>query len=132
MKFATAITTFAATALITTLISTFAPAVSHAVESAPRAGKVYCESNHGLYDAESEDGHYECAEPLAMGTACFSGPRASVIDLINADAFNWDEEWLEDAHFKGRDSIAYTFADGPNELREKVSMERCKPAFLKR
>ncbi len=119
--------TFAFTAAAFALVTTFLPQATLAAGP----GKVYCESNHQVYDAESDDGHYECAGALALGTACFTGPRASVIDLINGDTFNWDEEWLEGAHFKGRDSIAYTFADGPNELREKVSMERCEPDFVK-
>jgi hypothetical protein len=92
---------------------------------------IFCKTNAGkVISALSEDGRYECSYALAEGSACFTGPRAEVIDLINGDTFNWDEEWLAGAHFKGRDSIAYKWVDGPNEIEEKLSMNRCDDSFF--
>lgn len=93
---------------------------------------VYCRTEKGsVVSALSEDGHYDCAADLWWGGACFTGKRSAAIELINGDSFNWDEEWLEGAHYKGRDSIAYVTVDGPNEIREHRSMERCSEEFFK-
>jgi hypothetical protein len=92
---------------------------------------IFCKNNAGkVVSALSEDGHFDCAGDLRWGSACFTGKRAEAIDLINGDNFNWDEEWLENAHFMGKDSISYEFVDGPNELREKLSMDRCDSSFF--
>jgi hypothetical protein len=92
---------------------------------------VFCQDDSGkAVSALSDDGHFTCAADLRWGSACFTGPRAEVIDLINSDAFSWDEEWLGEAHFMGKDSIAYKFIDGPNELQEKLSMNRCDGSFF--
>lgn len=90
---------------------------------------IFCKTEAGkVTSALSEDGHFDCAGDLRWGTACFTGARAEAIDLINE--ISWDEEWLENAHFKGRDSISYEFVDGPNEQREKLSMDRCDDSFF--
>lgn len=92
---------------------------------------VFCKNDSGkVISALSEDGHFECAGALAQGDACFTGSRTEAIDLINGNSFNWDEEWLGEAHFKGKDSIAYKWIDGPNEMEEKLSMDRCDAAFF--
>lgn len=93
---------------------------------------VYCENNGRIYNAASEDGHFQCAGALAQGDACFTGKRSEVIELINNDTFNWDEEWLESAHYQGKDAIAYLFVDGPNELQDKVSINRCTADFFRK
>lgn len=93
---------------------------------------VYCESEGHIYNALSEEGHYKCAYSLMDNGACFTGQRSEVIALINQDSFNWDEEWLEGAHYKGQDEIAYLFVDGPNEFKDPVSMSRCTDSFFQR
>lgn len=108
-------------ALILTLL--FVPAFAQA------KANIFCKSDAGkVISALSEDGHFECAAALAQGYACFTGARAEAIDLINE--ISWDEEWLGEAHFKGKDSIAYKWIDGPNEVEEKLSMDRCDSAFF--
>ncbi|WII73720.1 hypothetical protein QJS83_07505 [Bdellovibrio sp. 22V] len=92
---------------------------------------VYCKENGKIYDAASEDGHFECAGALMMGSACFTGPRSAVLELFNDDVFNWDEEWLEEAYYHGPDAISYVFRDGPNEISEKVVINRCSTQFFK-
>jgi hypothetical protein len=87
---------------------------------------VFCKSGRKIYSALTEEGYFKCTESLLTdGTACFTGSRVEVITLINGDSFNWDEEWIEDAHFKGKDEISYMSVDGPNELKTKLSMKRC-------
>ncbi len=109
------------------LLFLFSP-VAFAAQSA-----VYCKSEGEIYNAGSEDGRYECAGALMLGEACFTGSRKDIIQLINVDGFfNWDEEWLEKAHFKGKDSIAYLYVDGVNETQKNLSMDRCTKAFFRR
>ncbi len=93
---------------------------------------VFCKAGitGAVYSATEGDGHFECNEALREGDACFTGKRKAVIKLINARAFDWDEEWLDEAHYSGRDAIAYTYVDGPNELQEKVTMKRCPADFF--
>jgi hypothetical protein len=92
---------------------------------------IFCKTDAGkVISALSEDGRYDCAAALRWSNACFTGPRAEVIAVINGDAFNWDEEWLDEAHFKGKDEVAYTFVDGPNGIEEHLSMSRCDDAFF--
>lgn len=94
---------------------------------------MYCKDGNGnATDAQSDDGFVECSAAFLNGEACFTGSRKEVIELINSDYFNWDEEWVAEAHFKGADSITYLYVDGPNETTEKLSMERCAPEFFKR
>lgn len=96
-------------------------------------GAVYCKERGRVVNAlAEEDAPAGCAGALMQGDACFTGSRAAVIELINDGAFNWDEEWLEKAHFKGADEIAYTFRDGPNELSDKLSLVRCPRGFFGR
>jgi hypothetical protein len=108
----------------------FALLVSLPVFAAQSA--VYCKSAGKIYNASSETGHDECSSALMQGDACFTGSREGVIRLINGNSFSWDEEWLEGAHFRGKDSISYLFVDGPNELKEKRSMDRCEDDFFRR
>jgi hypothetical protein len=90
---------------------------------------IYCKVNGKYVDTLSEDGHYNCASAFLDGTACYAGARADALklftDLQDTD-FNWDEEWIEDIHFKGKNEISYAFVDGPNELRVKRSLRPCK------
>jgi hypothetical protein len=113
------------------MVSCFLFASQASTGAAAPAGSVYCKTGGKIYIASSEDGHFSCSESFAFGEACFVGARKTVIDLINNDEFNWDEEWVESAHFMGRDSISYVFVDGPNELRESLSMNRCATSFFK-
>lgn len=102
------------------------------VASAQASGStIYCREGGKVWDAFSEDGHFECAGALAHGTACFVGRRAEIIERINNLEVSWDEEWLEGAHYRGRNAIAYIWADGPNELREPQSIERCTREFFR-
>lgn len=97
------------------------------------ADAIYCKENGKVVNAYVADDVPNCAAALMQGDACFAGRREAVIALINSDAFNWGgEEWLADAHFKGRDEIAYTWHDGPNELKEKLSLARCTPGFFRK
>ncbi len=96
------------------------------------ASGIFCKENGRVMTAYQKDEPAECAAALMEGSACFAGKRAEVIAMINNDLFNWDEEWLADAHFKGRDEIAYTWVDGPNELKEKLSLVRCPKGFFGR
>lgn len=92
---------------------------------------VFCKNDSGkVLSALSEDGHFGCAAALAQGEACFTGPRAEVIAVINGNAFNWDEEWIDEASYKGKGEIAYTFVDGPNGTEDRLSMSRCDSAFF--
>ena len=95
-------------------------------------GAVYCKEQGRVVNALVKDEVARCAGALMQGEACFTGSRAAVIELINDGAFNWDEEWLEKAHFKGQDEIAYTFRDGPNEQSEKLTLARCPRGFFGR
>jgi hypothetical protein len=97
------------------------------------ADAIYCRENGKVVNAYVQDDVPNCAAALMQGEACFTGRREAVIALINADSFNWGgQEWLADAHFKGRDEIAYTWHDGPNELKEKLSLARCTSGFFRR
>lgn len=99
------------------------------------AANVYCKiienGEMKIYNAAVNDGHYECADHLREGAACFTGSRGDVISLINSGSFDWDEEWLEGAHYKGFFEISYVYADGPNDLRMTLSMDRCSRNFFK-
>lgn len=89
-------------------------------------GTILCVSNGESFDAQSEEGHFECAAALTQGEgACFTGSASKVVDLINSDAFNWDEEWLEGARVKGNDKITYKWVDGPNEISDSLTLKRC-------
>ncbi|MEK7355247.1 MAG: hypothetical protein AAB250_02280 [Bdellovibrionota bacterium] len=90
---------------------------------------VWCKDEGQAIDAEGDYGQ-ACAEALAFGEACFTGKRSEVIATINAGKFDADEEWLENAKYKGRDAISYVWVDGPNELREKQTLPRCAPDFF--
>lgn len=93
---------------------------------------VYCRVDNKVWDANSEDGFGQCYFALtAYGDACFVGSRAEVIKMINADTFNWDENWLERANFKGSSEIFYVSADGPNEERFPMTMKRCTAEFFR-
>lgn len=92
---------------------------------------IFCKVSGKVISALSEDGHFDCAESLLTGTACFTGSRKAVIELINQDTFNWDEEWLARANYKGRDAISYSFIDGPNEWEERISIDRCTHSYFK-
>jgi hypothetical protein len=93
---------------------------------------IYCKVNGKITNAYSEDGRYDCAGALMEGTACYTGARKAIISDINSNAFNWDEEWLEGANFNGPSAISYYFVDGPNELRDKIVMDRCTDDFFKK
>ena len=99
------------------------------------AADVYCKivenGEMKIYNALVDDGRYECADNLREGAACFTGSRGDVISLINNGGFNWDEEWLEGAHYKGFFEVSYVYADGPNDLRTTLSMDRCSKNFFK-
>lgn len=92
---------------------------------------LFCQKDGEPLSALSDHGR-ECEGFLMDGNACFVGKRSALVNLINSGYFNWDEEWLEGAHYRGRDSIAYEFVDGPNELRQKISINRCDGAFFGR
>ncbi len=94
---------------------------------------VFCKAGKKVYNAMSEDGHFRCSESLLIdGNACFTGSRAEVIALINEGSFNWDEEWIEDAHFKGNNEISYMSVDGPNDLKSKLTLKRCSADIFKK
>lgn len=94
---------------------------------------VFCKSGRKIYSALSEDGHFKCSESILVdGSACFTGKREDVIELINKGSFNWDEEWIEDAHFKGKDEISYMSVDGPNDLKTKLTLKRCSAEIFKK
>lgn len=91
---------------------------------------VWCKDADGRpFDAMSDMG-WECGQALAFGEACFTGKRGEVIEIINRGEFDNDEEWLENAKYKGRDQISYEWVDGPNEVRHKYSMLRCTDEFF--
>lgn len=87
---------------------------------------ILCRLKGRMVSATTENGRQDCKENISMGEACFIGQRALAIRLLTSDIFNWDEEWIENAHFKGRDEISYEYVDGPNDLRLKHSMRRCR------
>ncbi|OFZ20515.1 MAG: hypothetical protein A2X94_10800 [Bdellovibrionales bacterium GWB1_55_8] len=86
---------------------------------------VFCKVEGQVVSATTEQGHYDCAESLAWGAACFTGSAAEVIRMINTGEFSWDEEYLDRARFAGPNSIAYTWVDGPNSIRKKMLIHRC-------
>lgn len=83
-----------------------------------------------ISNAITERGHYDCQEHLSQGAVCFVGSRSEAIQLLNSGKFNWDEEWIQNAHFKGITDIAYTYTDGPNGIQTKLSFGACTRAFL--
>ena len=89
----------------------------------------YCQVENRPVDVLSEQGHFDCLDAFAEGNICYVGPRAEALkvlkDLQDTD-FNWDEEWIEDIHFKGKNEISYDFVDGPNDLRSSLSMKPCR------
>lgn len=91
---------------------------------------IFCKVEGKVLDARSEEGHYECAEALAFGQACFTGDRWEVVEVINSGEFNWDEEWLEKADLFGKGSLSYVWSDGPNELKEQQILRRCSLKFF--
>jgi len=94
---------------------------------------IFCKTGRKIYSALSEEGHFKCTESLLTdGTACFTGKREDVIELINKGSFNWDEEWIEEAHFKGKDEISYMSVDGPNDLKTKLTLKRCSAEIFKK
>lgn len=105
------------------------------VSSRASAADIYCKvienGEMKIYNASVNEGHVECADHLREGAACFTGSRGDVISLINNGGFNWDEEWLEGAHYKGFFEVSYVYADGPNDLRMTLSMDRCSKNFFK-
>jgi hypothetical protein len=105
--------------------------MASSAQAAPRAN-IFCKVQGKVVSALSERGRYDCAASLVFGLACYRGPRAEVIRLLNSPHFNWDEEWIENARFMGRSEISYEFVDGPNELREKLSMGYCPSSFFSR
>lgn len=94
---------------------------------------VYCKVDGTIYNAQSEEGFGQCYIPLTgNGDACFTGSRSEIIQLINSNAFHWDEQWLERANYKGTNEVFYISADGPNEERFPMSMKRCTTDFFGR
>jgi hypothetical protein len=91
---------------------------------------IYCQESGKVWNALSEEGHFECAGALMQGEACFVGRRSEIIEHINNLEVSWDEEWLESAQYVGRNAIAYTWVDGPNELREDRLIQRCTAEFF--
>lgn len=93
---------------------------------------IYCKDSEGkVLDALDPSQGWECEESLVFGGACFTGKRAEVITLLNEEGnFGSDENWIENAKYKGRDSISYEWVDGPNELRDKKSIDRCTDEFF--
>lgn len=93
-------------------------------------GNVFCRVKKKVLSALSEEGREMCAGDLMVGKACFTGSRSQVIGYINNGTFNWDEEWLENAHFQGTTEISYEFVDGPNDVREKLTLLPCGNEFF--
>lgn len=93
---------------------------------------IWCKDEGQVVDAQDENHGWQCTSAFAFGEACFTGKRSEVIEVINSELFNGDEEWLENAKYKGRDEIAYEWVDGPNELREKKTLVRCSADFFKK
>lgn len=97
---------------------------------------IYCKYTadefYVVYDASTDEGNQECAPHLMQSAACFTGSRSEVIDLINeTDTFNWDEEWLGEAKYKGKNEISYKWIDGPNDVKETQTLVRCTKEFFK-
>lgn len=86
---------------------------------------IYCKSNGKIYNAASKEGHVECNESFGFGHVCFTGDRDEVISMINNRQFDWDEEWLKNAHYIGENQISYMYVDGPNNFMDKKIISRC-------
>ena len=95
---------------------------------------IYCEDGNSkkVMNIFDEDAFSVCVGALAGigGGACFVGKRADAVALLNSryvrDLFDGtDGEYIKDAHFKGKDSIAYTSVDEANEISSKRSISRC-------
>ena len=114
-----------------TLITVLFVSVSSFASAFP--GAVWCKVDGKAQNAIVQDESTPCAGALMMGDACYTGSRGYVIDLINnSEIVLSDEEWIENAHFKGQSEVAYTFVDGPNEESSKVSMDRCPGNFFRK
>lgn len=115
--------------ILTTLTSTLL--LSSSVFAAK--GAVYCKVGGQAVNAVVEDESSPCAADLWHGDACYTGDRQAVIDLINDGKIVLsDEEWISDAHFKGRSEIAYKVNDGPNEEVWSETLVRCPADFFKK
>lgn len=113
-------------------LTIFSVAATQSASATTAKGRVLCKVDGVILDAASEEGHFDCMQDVLFGGACFTGSRQAVIDLINSrEEFGSDEEWIEGAHFHGKNAISYIFRDGPNEQSEKVVMNRCTAEFFK-
>jgi len=98
--------------------------------SAFAASGIFCRANDRIYSAMTNEGFLVCAEAMAFGKACFTGERSEVIDIINSGYFEWDEEWLQSAHYSGKNDVAYVYVDGPGRIKAKTVMKRCTKEFF--
>lgn len=75
----------------------------------------------------------ECSsyEFMTGDAFCFTGQRSELIDAINGDEFDFDEEWLDGASYKGKD-LKFFVNDGPNELSEAIVAKKCTQDFFKK
>ena len=93
------------------------------------AAGIYCHSNGKLIDTLSTEGHFDCLDAFRDGSVCFLGNRSEAVKLfkdLQDTNYNWDEEWIEDIHLKGKSEISYEYVDGPNEIRQEFSMKVCR------
>lgn len=73
--------------------------------------------------------------PFRDEKACFTGKRSEAIDIINSlyyqDYFDGtDGEYINDAHYKGKNEISYIFYDEANDYSEKMILKRCIKKFF--
>ncbi len=93
------------------------------------AADFFCHVDGKLVSATTENGRLDCMDAFAEGDVCFKGPRVQALNLLSdlsKTTFNWEEQWLEDVHLKGRSEISYDFVDGPSHQRVSLSMKSCR------
>lgn len=96
---------------------------------------VYCKDNGRVINILSED-YFDCQGYLLMGAVCFTGNRGEAIKILNSQEVRnmfdgTDGEFIENAHYMGRDEISYTVQDLANEWSDKVSIKRCSASFFR-
>lgn len=99
---------------------------------------VYCKTDQGLVLDVTDSDAYDCSYQFLISGSemvCFTGDRRTAINILNSPKFleffeGTDGEYIENARFKGRNSIAYTLVDEVNDYRETASLERCTRDFF--
>lgn len=116
----------------------FAQTSFASVESSIEAD-VYCKVGTQTLSIFDENG-WQCRqfllspEAVDRSQACFTGPRKSVIDILNAlaetDFFDGtDGEYIRGAKYRGTDSISYLYVNESSEEISKTSIARCSKEF---